>query len=109
MDYETWTRKKINDKFEFPLELDMTQFCESGGSLEYELKSIVVHRGGPYGGHYFAYMRDDLGQGNWDLKIPERFADEPTEKEQKPEEAVKEPEPEASGKAGKKKNKGKNK
>ena len=86
MDYETWTRKKINDRFEFPLELDMASYCEGGESLQYELKSIVVHRGGPYGGHYFAYMRDDLGQGKWDLKMPEQFAEKPTEKEQKKEE-----------------------
>ena len=24
----------------------------------YELKSIVIHRGGAYGGHYFAYIKE---------------------------------------------------
>ena len=28
--------------------------------LMYELKSIVIHRGGAYGGHYFAYIKDAL-------------------------------------------------
>jgi len=30
-------------------------------------------------------MKDDLGQGNWDLKIPESFSQKPTEKIVKPE------------------------
>ena len=44
----------------------------------YELKSIVIHRGGPYGGHYHAFIRDDLGEGNWDLEVPDKFDSEPT-------------------------------
>ena len=28
--------------------------------LIYELKSVVIHRGGAYGGHYYAYVHDDL-------------------------------------------------
>ena len=37
-------------------------------ALIYELKSIVIHRGGAYGGHYFAYIKDDLKEGNWNLQ-----------------------------------------
>ena len=44
----------------------------------YELKSIVIHSGGPYGGHYHAFIKDDLGLGVWDLKLPETFTNEPT-------------------------------
>lgn len=80
MDYQTWTRKKINDKFEFGLELDMTPFIDEElldktqvDERMYELKAIVIHRGGPYGGHYFAYMKDDLKQGNWNKQMPETF------------------------------------
>ena len=29
LDYTTWQRKKINDKFEFPLELDLSQFVDN--------------------------------------------------------------------------------
>lgn len=39
----------------------------------------MIHRGGPYGGHYHAYIRDDLEDGNWDVELPEHFQAEPTE------------------------------
>jgi ubiquitin C-terminal hydrolase len=29
LDYETWTRKKLEDKFEFPLEIDMSKYTSS--------------------------------------------------------------------------------
>jgi ubiquitin carboxyl-terminal hydrolase 40 len=54
-------RKKINDKFTYPLELDLCDFMdgqmEDGNSSKYELKAIIIHRGGAYGGHYHAYVR----------------------------------------------------
>lgn len=56
----------------------------------YELKSIVIHRGGPYGGHYHAYIRDDLEDGNWNIEIPEKYQSEPIEVKQE----VKKEEPE---------------
>ena len=52
----------------------------------YELKSIVIHRGGPYGGHYHAFIRDDLGEGKWDLELPEKFDDKPKDTTLKEEE-----------------------
>lgn len=58
----------------------------------YELKAIVIHRGGPYGGHYYAYIKDDLGQGKWDLEIPKVFNEKPQEKTVEPVKAVEEPE-----------------
>jgi ubiquitin C-terminal hydrolase len=75
LDYATWQRKKINDRFEYPLELDLTSYADLELNLpnedsQYELKSIVVHRGGPYGGHYHALIRDDVGLGVWDLELP---------------------------------------
>jgi len=49
------------------LELDVNQYLDSdlrsnitAEESVYELKAIVIHRGGPYGGHYFAYIKDDL-------------------------------------------------
>ena len=50
--------------------------------LIYELKSIVIHRGGAYGGHYFAYIKDDLNEGNWHLDEVKEDAivDKPTQK-----------------------------
>ena len=47
----------------------------------YDLKAIIIHRGGAYGGHYHAYIHDSLGEGNWDLEIPESFHDEPVPEE----------------------------
>lgn len=34
----------------------------------YELKSIIIHRGGAHGGHYLAYIKDDTKEGNWYLE-----------------------------------------
>jgi hypothetical protein len=41
------------------------------------LKSIIIHRGGAFGGHYFAYIKDDLKEGVWDLELPKEFEKEP--------------------------------
>ena len=67
----------MNDIYEFPLELDMSKYmseCEEGRRnladpdlVNYDLKSIIVHKGGPYGGHYFCYIKDELKEGRWNL------------------------------------------
>jgi ubiquitin C-terminal hydrolase len=46
----------------------------------YELKGIVIHRGSCYGGHYYAYIKDDLMQGTWDREMPNIFNEKPSEK-----------------------------
>ena len=86
LDYQTWERKKLNDRFEYPLELDMSMYLteELKGKIgpndtQYELKSIVIHRGGAYGGHYWSYIKDDLQEGNWHLQKVTEYDDEPTE------------------------------
>ena len=87
LDYETWTRKKLNDKFEYPLELDMEAYLSEEAKKQlkeqddtkYELKSIVIHRGGAYGGHYWAYIKDDFKEGHWDIKKEEKYDEKPTE------------------------------
>ena len=57
-------------------------------------------------------MKDDLSQGNWDLKMPENFSQKPTEKivkpEPKAEEQKEEVKEEQSKATGKKKQKQKN-
>ena len=80
---------KVNDRFEFPLELDMSKYmCDSELAnaqladpdlVNYELKAIVIHSGGTYGGHYWCYLKDDLKEGVWNLQMPEQFADKPEE------------------------------
>ena len=91
LDFMTMERKKVNSRFEYPLELDMKPYldlseetiaCQQANDSDlttYELKSIVIHKGSPYGGHYYAYIRDDLEDGNWHLKMPETFDAKPTE------------------------------
>ena len=48
-------------------------------NFKYELKSIVIHRGGAYGGHYYAYIKDDMTEGKWHLEKQEMFDDKPVE------------------------------
>eukprot|EP01022_Parablepharisma_sp_SALTPOND_P028325 TRINITY_DN70798_c3_g1_i1.p3 TRINITY_DN70798_c3_g1~~TRINITY_DN70798_c3_g1_i1.p3 ORF type:complete len:603 (+),score=84.46 TRINITY_DN70798_c3_g1_i1:404-2212(+) len=85
IDWSIGDRKKVNDNFAFPLELDVMPFKESPDESSdnlYELKAVIIHRGGAYGGHYHAYIRDELEEGAWNLKVPEKYASEPI-KEQK--------------------------
>ncbi|KAK9170217.1 hypothetical protein Syun_002357 [Stephania yunnanensis] len=59
---------KINDRYEFPLQLDLDR--ENGKYLSpdadrsvrnlYTLHSVLVHSGGVHGGHYYAYIRPTL-------------------------------------------------
>ncbi|PWA52381.1 TRAF-like protein [Artemisia annua] len=61
---------KINDRYEFPLELDLDR--ESGKYLSpgadksvrnlYTLYSVLVHSGGVRGGHYYACIRPTLSE-----------------------------------------------
>ncbi|KAF5959433.1 hypothetical protein HYC85_000642 [Camellia sinensis] len=59
---------KINDRYEFPVQLDLDR--ENGKYLSpeadksvrnlYTLHSVLVHSGGVDGGHYYAYIRPTL-------------------------------------------------
>ncbi|CAD8204134.1 unnamed protein product [Paramecium pentaurelia] len=71
-DYERMQRVKLNDRFEFPLEIEMGAYLENPvDNLIYELQGIIIHRGNAHGGHYFAYFRDLLDEGDWLSHIPE--------------------------------------
>ena len=58
---------QINDRYEFPDELDLD--LEGGKWLSenadksvrnlYKLHSVLVHSGGVHGGHYYAYIQPD--------------------------------------------------
>ncbi|KAL3156421.1 hypothetical protein ABBQ38_000732 [Trebouxia sp. C0009 RCD-2024] len=86
-DYETMTRWKIKDRFEFPQQLNMYKYTVEGlaeaeqteplqaatasaapdtdvkpstlsqGQYEYELKGVVVHSGTAFAGHYYSYIK----------------------------------------------------
>ena len=59
---DTMKKVKINDYYEFPLELNMTKYISEKKADEnlnkYSLKSVVVHMGNCEGGHYYAYIKD---------------------------------------------------
>lgn len=63
-DYQTMQQFKINDRFEFPANLDLDRdtrklFHESADTAVrnyYKLFSVLVHMGSNHGGHYFAYI-----------------------------------------------------
>jgi ubiquitin carboxyl-terminal hydrolase 7 len=69
-DFMRDTMVKINDRYEFPLELDLDR--ENGKYLSpdadrrvrnlYTLHSVLVHSGGVHGGHYYAYIRPTLSE-----------------------------------------------
>ncbi|KAF9363780.1 hypothetical protein BGX34_003328 [Mortierella sp. NVP85] len=63
---------KINDKHEFPLEIDLAEFVADGEEKEktgpdgfkYSLHGVLVHSGDLHGGHYFALLRPEKN-GKW--------------------------------------------
>lgn len=74
-DFEKMERVKINDNFAFGLEFNSLAFQEIPNENdidnEYELCSVILHRGSAYGGHYHGYIRDVLNEGNWDELMKE--------------------------------------
>jgi ubiquitin carboxyl-terminal hydrolase 40 len=87
-DYNTFERIKITSKFDFPLELDMRPFLTEDikntlglEETQYELYAVIVHRGTPYAGHYFSYIRDLTNEGNWNLTELPQFKSEPVKLE----------------------------
>jgi len=58
-EYTSTRMLKINDELKFPVELDLTSLVhDSSQSLDYSyrLHSVVVHRGQPSSGHYYAFI-----------------------------------------------------
>ncbi|CAK9866222.1 unnamed protein product [Sphagnum jensenii] len=83
-DFMRDTMVKINDRYQFPLQLDLDR--ENGKYLSpdadrsvrnlYILHSVLVHSGGVHGGHYYAFIRPTLS-GQW-----YKFDDERVTKEE---------------------------
>jgi uncharacterized UBP type Zn finger protein len=90
-DFETFERIKLNDKFEFPLEINMRDYLSqevlndydlnftenNDKEFLYELYGIIIHRGTPYSGHYFSYIRDIVNEGNWNLDELKEYKNDP--------------------------------
>ena len=67
--YDKMKKIKINDYYEFPLELDMNKYTyeyinnkDDKINNKYILKSVVVHQGHSEGGHYYVFIKDNLSQ-----------------------------------------------
>jgi len=88
-DFDTMTRMKLNDYFEFPMELNMEPFTQEGleraekekekqagketvvpnrkfndDYYNYKLRGIIIHSGTAESGHYYSYIFD-LEQKKW--------------------------------------------
>uniref|UniRef100_A0A4W3HWR1 Ubiquitin carboxyl-terminal hydrolase n=1 Tax=Callorhinchus milii TaxID=7868 RepID=A0A4W3HWR1_CALMI len=68
-DFVKSERYKETGCYTFPVRLAMQPFCEQGDledvEFEYELFSVIIHKGGCYGGHYHAYIKDIDQLGTW--------------------------------------------
>ncbi|KAL7419595.1 ubiquitin-specific protease ubp15 [Cryptotrichosporon argae] len=59
---------KINDRHEFPFEIDLEEFLDESAdrsvSHKYKLHGVLVHSGDLHGGHYFALIKPEK-DGRW--------------------------------------------
>ncbi|XP_004498059.1 ubiquitin C-terminal hydrolase 12-like isoform X2 [Cicer arietinum] len=84
-DFVRDTMVKINDRYEFPLQLDLDRdngkylSPEADRSIRnlYTLHSVLVHSGGVHGGHYYAYIQPTLSN-QWFKFDDERVTKEDT-------------------------------
>jgi ubiquitin carboxyl-terminal hydrolase 7 len=64
-DYQTERNMKVNDRFEFPSEIDLERFLapsvDRSKSHIYDLYGVLVHTGDVSFGHYHAYLRTTTG------------------------------------------------
>ncbi|XP_019484780.1 PREDICTED: ubiquitin carboxyl-terminal hydrolase 40 isoform X2 [Hipposideros armiger] len=71
-DFVKCERYKETSCYTFPLRINLKPFCEQGelDDLEYmyDLFSVIIHKGGCYGGHYHAYIKDVDHLGNWQFQ-----------------------------------------
>ncbi|KAI3866555.1 hypothetical protein MKX03_014826, partial [Papaver bracteatum] len=79
------TMVKINDRYEYPLHLDLDRECRKYLSPDadrsvrnlYTLHAVLVHSGGGNGGHYYAFIRPTLSE-QWFKFNDERVTKEDT-------------------------------
>ena len=65
-EYDPYTNSmaKVNDKFIFYEQIELSKYVENSENCKYQLFSILVHTGTTTGGHYFAYISPKL-DGKW--------------------------------------------
>jgi len=72
--FNTGERVKLNDYFEFPMDLDMAPYTKAGlanaedpdcdedpTAVPYKLKGVLIHSGTAEMGHYYSYICDRTG------------------------------------------------
>ncbi|XP_040828259.1 ubiquitin carboxyl-terminal hydrolase 40 isoform X2 [Ochotona curzoniae] len=76
-DFVKRERYKETSCYTFPLRMNLKPFCEQSEMDDldcmYDLFSVIIHKGGCYGGHYHVYIKDIDHLGNW------QFQDEKSE------------------------------
>ncbi|XP_028294265.1 ubiquitin carboxyl-terminal hydrolase 40 isoform X2 [Gouania willdenowi] len=69
-DFAKLERYKETGHYTFPLTINLRPFCEQinadDSDYSYELFSVIIHKGGCYGGHYHVYIRDIDKLGQWE-------------------------------------------
>ncbi|NXM98953.1 UBP40 hydrolase, partial [Sylvia borin] len=79
-DFEKCERYKETSCYTFPIQINLRPFCEQtemdDSEYMYELFSVIIHKGGCYGGHYHVYIRDVDELGNWQLQEEDRLIEE---------------------------------
>ncbi|TFK29868.1 ubiquitin carboxyl-terminal hydrolase 5 [Coprinopsis marcescibilis] len=74
---------KINDRHEFPFEIDLDEFLDPAADRSqpwvYKLHGVLVHSGDLHGGHYFALIKPD-SESRW-LKFDDDRVTPVTDKE----------------------------
>ncbi|XP_061552768.1 ubiquitin carboxyl-terminal hydrolase 40 isoform X2 [Phycodurus eques] len=69
-DFAKCERYKETGHYSFPLTINLRPFCEQtdgdDADYYYELFSVIIHKGGCYGGHYHVYIRDIESLGCWE-------------------------------------------
>ncbi|KAM8933590.1 ubiquitin carboxyl-terminal hydrolase 40 [Pelodytes ibericus] len=84
-DFTKCERYKETSRYTFPSCLNIRPFCEQNDLEDpvctYELFSVIIHKGGCYGGHYHVYIRDVDELGHWDCQEMKKAAAEDDENE----------------------------
>uniref|UniRef100_A0A8C8IZB3 USP domain-containing protein n=1 Tax=Oncorhynchus tshawytscha TaxID=74940 RepID=A0A8C8IZB3_ONCTS len=69
-DFARCERYKETGRYTFPLTINLRPFCEQtedeDSEYSYELFSVIIHKGGCYGGHYHVYIKDMDHLGLWE-------------------------------------------
>ncbi|XP_038129228.1 ubiquitin carboxyl-terminal hydrolase 40 isoform X1 [Cyprinodon tularosa] len=69
-DFAKCERYKETGRYTFPLTINLRPFCEQSDAEDsdftYELFSVIIHKGGCYGGHYHVYIKDIDELGLWE-------------------------------------------